>query len=366
MICACRASLWIVIAFHAACSSDPHVTAADAGAADANAAETSADTGAAKGISMVFAADFARGTGCRAPTVDTLNKGCDIYFATLDTATGAVSDVRRITTADEPEAFPSIGKEGAVYFNVYSGAATSIGYAVGGKTGILLASANHLSLAEDGTKVVYGDTNGNKLMTADLSTDGRSLVSSMALTGETRQFEPEIAGDHVIFYQEFPNATTKNAQGRLYNVTSKLTVDFTDQDGSAHCTLSPKGTIGTCNNATQGGVRGRTISGDNLGDMKTIIDLKSPTDMGKIDPEYANCTSVSFNFPTFCGDDTHVVIGAVCAKGTGGEHGSNGVLSKLFLVNLEGTEPRFTNLGDALATQAGGAGRDSMTAGCIK
>ena len=358
--------LWAVIVLGTACFSGSQIAGPDAALTDARAAETSPDAESGKVVTMAFAADFARGTGCRAATVDTLNKGCDIYVTTLDITTGAVSNVKRMTTADEPEGFPAIGKDGSIYYNVYSGTATRIGYAIGGETGQLLANANHLSIAEDGTKVVYGDTNGHKLVMAELSANGKALVNSKPLTGEAMQFEPEIAGDYVIFYQEFPDAMTKNAQGRLYNLVSALTVDFTDQDGSAHCTLSPKGTLGTCNNATRGGVRGRNITDGTLGDMKTIIDLKSPTEMAKIDPAYADCTSIAFNFPTFCGDDTHIVLGAVCAKGTGGEHGSNGVLSKLFLVNLEGSEPRFTNLGDALATQAGGIGKDSMTAGCTK
>lgn len=311
---------------------------------------------ASLGARIVFGADFATNGGC----ADHGNaNACDLFSARLDLSTGAVSDVTRLTSTAESESYPAWNPNGTVaYASVFQ---TTVRKSIvfvdttTGKTGTLVASGTWPEISPDGSTILYNATDTDTLMLADLADAGTSMGTPTALTGVARQEDPDYSPDgmRIVFHQ----ILSDGAHGMVLDTRTGKTAEYADRSG--HCGFSGNGDYTVCDNAKGGGLFKRPYEGGVLGEESLLVADLSPSVLSAYDDAFASCGGTSFNYPTFCGDNTHLLTSVSC--GTGGSVS----FSRLFLLTLSGKTVIYAPIGKALAVDYGGPGKSSWTVDCL-
>ncbi len=306
---------------------------------------------------IVFSADFSSGDGC-ADHSD--SDQCDLYTARIDLSTGEVSDVLQQTYTSVSESYPVWNPNRTVaYASVFQTATKKqINYIdiPTGKTGTLVSTATWPEVSPDGSTLLYATSNTDLLMTAALSNGGVSIGTATALTGTKRQQDPDFSPDglSVIFHQ-----ITDAAHGTILDIATGTTVQYSDRSG--HCAFSGLGDFTVCDNSKGGGLFSAAYKNRSLESSSLFTPDLKPSELTVYDDVFSSCNGASFNYPTFCGDDTHVLVSTSCNTDSSG-----GVsFSRLFLIDLSGSTPIYHPIGKYLAEKSNGPGKSSWTVDCL-
>lgn len=308
---------------------------------------------------IVFSADFATNGGC-ADHSET--DQCDLFTANVNLSTGAVDSVVQRTNTTVSESYPAWNPNGTVayasVFQSYTKKSVSVVNFASGNASTLVASATWPEVSPDGSALLYVTSDTNMLMSAPLLGGGVSVGASEQLTGTSHQEDPEYSpdGSSVVFHQ----IMSDGAHGTVLDLASGKTVQYSDRTG--HCAFSGFGSYTVCDNSRGGGLFKRTYTNGVLGESSLFISDLKPEQIAVYDDVFAQCGGTSFNYPTFCGDDSHVLVSTSCNMDAAG-----GVaFSRLFLIDLSGSHPIYRPIGKELAEEFGGSGMSSWTVDCLK
>jgi len=307
---------------------------------------------------IVFAADFATNGGCADHgTTDR----CDLFTASLDLSTGAVSEIRQATsTPDASEAYPAWNQNGTVaYASVFKGMREKqVNYVdlSTGLTGLLVPMATWPEVRPDGESLLYVTSDTGTVMSAALSNGGLTVGPGAALTGVKEQHDPDFApdGNLVVLHQIMADG----AHGVILDVARGTATEWPDRTG--HCAFGLDGMTTICDNSTGGGLFERAFQNGSLGSETLLADLR-PSQLSQYDPAFSSCGGTSFNYPTFCGDTEHLLVSTSCNMGAG----AGVTFSRLFLIDLSGSIPAYRPIGKDLSDRFAGPGKSSWTVDCI-
>jgi hypothetical protein len=307
---------------------------------------------------IVFAADFSTNGGC-ADHSD--SDDCDLFTATLDLSNGSVSNITQITnTPGVSESYPVWNPNGAyAYASVFQNAKKKYIETVSitnHTASTLLTNATWPEVKPDGSSLLYVASDTNLLMTAPLLSSGTTIGSSARVTNESNQQDPDYSpnGKLIVFHQ----TGNGGAVGTVYDTTSGTSTRYADTTG--HCAFAPDGITTICDKSKGGGLFERTYSQGTLGNESEIIHDQSAATLAQYDPAFATCSGTSFNYPTFCSDNNHILVSASCSTSP-----TTVSFSRLFLLDLTGAAPIYQPIGKALADTFGGAGKSSWTVDCL-
>lgn len=311
---------------------------------------------------IVFAADFAKGTGCSTHS----SKGCDIYVADIATD-GSVSTVKQLTTEDRVEAFPVFSADGTMmYTNLFKKAASAdIEYVslVDGKTGILQTDALSPAPMPDGKTIGYVAANGLNVMLGTFASP-TVLASSKALTtdGQYHETHASAKGD-LVMYKLFGTGRGSNtAQAKAIHIVTGAIIDITEADGAAHCFWNWDGSSAMCNNSEKyRGIFATPYDGITAGTGKTFVAPPSIQKFAAIDSDFAACLNVNYAYGTFC-DEDHMIVTAGCETET--PTGRDTLMSQLALIDLSTSPQTILPLGKNLSDSFGGPGLASYSVSC--
>jgi hypothetical protein len=350
----------------AACSSSSSQT--DAGNAPVDAGVeggvvpgtdgAAADGGAAFVRKIIFGADFDTKGGC-ADHSET--DQCDLYTAELNLSDGSVSDVKRATSTSVSESYPALNPNGTVaYFSVFKDVRhKDLGYVdlVSGKTGTLVSDATWPAVSPDGSTLVYQDVASSLLMKASLGGGGLTVGTPTALTGTKNQQDPDYSfdGRYIVLHE----ITSSGAVGQVYDLQTKKTTSWGESSG--HCGFGGSSLLTVCDNASSGGLVSKTYQeGGSFGAKALFVaDLKAEG-ISPYDSAFAPCEGVSFNYPTFCGDDKHMLVSVSCNQNF------TVTFSRLLLIDFTEATPTYRPLGKLLADAYKAGGVSSWTVSCLK
>ncbi len=329
------------------------------GSTSADSGSSQADTGTNEPGTkrIMFGADFDSNGSCRDHGT---NDQCDLYTATLKLSDGTVTDVKRATNTSVSESYPAWNPNLSVaYFTIFKDVRTKdLGYVDlrTGNTGVLISGASWAAVSPDGSTLLYADSN-KMLTTASLSGGGLVVGTGAALTGVKEQEDPDYSTDgrYIVFHEI---TSTVGAVGQVYDTQTKKTASWGQESG--HCGFGINSLITLCDNSTGGGIQSRLYHEGTFGDASLFLaDLKASA-ISVYDSTFAPCQGVSFNYPTFCGDDQHLLVSTSCNQ--------NGevTFSRLFLIELTGSTPIYRPIGKTLAETYGGTGKSSWTVACLK
>jgi hypothetical protein len=313
---------------------------------------------------VTFVADYANGSGCGD---DLGNKGCDVYLAAFDPKGATVAAVRAITANATPESFPtyrgpSTG-DGRFYFRSGDGQSSrSIGFAIDGAFGTLLATASSPMLRPSTSDLLYVDKDNN-LAIAHLGTDGKSVTSSASVTASRTppRGDPNVSRDgKFVVFNETGEGVHGTSQAKVINLDTLQEVNISEKDGSGHCAFSWSGTMVVCDSRSSGELTAWDFDGKAASNKRRLV--RDPV-QAELDDDYSGCGVRSVNYPTFCGDDEHVGVAVSCSKKLG-DAGTGSAFSKLFLVDLSKGAPVYKPLGRDLAAKVGGIGKYEWTPEC--
>lgn len=314
---------------------------------------------AASSAQIVFASDFASHAGCADHSE---SDQCDVFTANIDLSTGAVDSVTQRTNTSVSESYPAWNPNGTIayasVFQSYTKKSLSMVDFTSGAVSTLIANATWPEVSPDGSTLLYVTSDTNLLMTAPLLNGGTSIGASKQLTGTPRQEDPEYSPDGTLL--TFHQIMSDGARGTILNLASGQTVRYSDRTG--HCAFSGFGNFTVCDNSRGGGLFKRTYTSGILGESSLFIADLKPAQLAAYDDIFAQCGGASFNYPTFCGDDSHMLVSASCNMDAAG-----GVaFSRLFLIDLSGANPVYRPIGKYLAETFGGKGMSSWTVDCLK
>ncbi len=308
---------------------------------------------------IVFAADFDTNGGC-ADHSET--DQCDMYTADLNLSDGSVSSVKRATSTSVSESYPALNPNGTVaYFSVFKDVQhKELGYVdfVSGKTATLLSNASWPAVSPDGSTLLYKDGASDLIMAAPLTGGGLTLGKGSALTGTKKQEDPDYSfdGRYIVFHEIVDSL---GAVGQVYDTQTKKTASWGESSG--HCGFGGKSLLTLCDSSKSGGLLSKTYqAGGTFGATALFLaDLKADA-LSQYDDAFAKCQGVSFNYPTFCGDDQHLLVSTSC-----NQNGSV-TFSRLVMVDLTGAAPTYRPIGKLLADAYKGSGVSSWTVSCLK
>ena len=325
------------------------------------AQEPIAETAPAK-AKIVFAADFAKGTGCSTHN----SGGCDIYSAEI-AMDGTVSAVKQLTTEDRVEAFPVFSADGTMmYTNRFKqGAIGDIEYVslVDGKSGILQMDALSPAPMPDGKTIGYIAADGLNVMLGTFASP-TTLASSKALTtdGGYHETHASATGDLLMDKLFGAGRGSNTAQAKAIHVATGTVIDLTESDGTAHCFWNWNGSNAMCNNSEKyRGIFAIPYDGVSAGTGKTFIAPMSIQKFIAIDSDFASCLNVNYAYGTFC-DEDHMIVTAGCETET--PTGRDTLMSQLALIDFSSGTPVTIPLGKNLSDSFGGPGLASHTVSC--
>ncbi len=334
-------------------SSQPDVGATDGGV-DANP-----DGNLGAGVKkIVFASDFDTNGGCRDHGT---GDQCDLYTAELTLSDGSVRRIKRETNTTTSESYPAWNPNGkVVYYTIYKDPkAKDLGSLdlTTGATATLLTNASWATVSPDGSTFLYNDVKTSLLMTAPITGGGLTLSAASPLTGVASQDDPDYSSDgrYLVFHQVISDA----AVAQVFDTQTKKTTSW--GQGSGHCGFAIDSLNTLCDNSSSGGILSRLYdTNGSFGPVSIFLaDMKANV-ISAYDGEFAPCQGVSFNYPTFCGDDKHLIVSTSCNQ--------NGevTFSRLFLVDYSGASPIYRPLGKTLAESYKGKGKSSWTVSCLR
>ncbi len=340
-------------------SSGSKVDASTDGATQADAAATNTDGSVTQGVhKIVFAADFDTNGGCRDHGT---NDQCDLYTAELTLSDGSVKNITRATNTSVSESYPAWNPNGkVVYYTVYKDQRTKdLGYVdlTTSKAATFVAGGSWAAVKPDGSTLIYNEGKTSMLMSAPLTGGGLTLGTPTPLTGVASQEDPDYSTDgrYVVLHE-----ITKDlgAVGQVFDTQTKKASSWEQESG--HCGFGIDSLITLCDNSKGGGIQSKLFAEGKFGAASLFLpDLKASA-MSPFDADFATCPGVSFNYPTFCGDDKHLLVSTSCNQG--GEV----TFSRLFLIDLSAAEPVYRPIGKALAEAYKGAGKSSWTVSCLR
>ncbi len=309
-------------------------------------------------IRLVFSGDLSNNAGCADHAT---NDHCDVFTADLNISNGTVANIKQEThTSTISEAYPAWNPNGTtVYASEYQTDSQTI-YSVDTKTGIthaLLSNAKWPEVHPSGSPLLYATADTGIIMSAPLSNDGLTLGTAIPLTGVGKQNDPDYApnGIDVIFHQTFSDG----AHGVIYNTQTKTSASYTDRSG--HCAFGFDGILTVCDNVKGGGIFSQTYTNGSLSNVALFTPDLKPSALAPYDDVFTSCAGASFNYPTFCGDDQHLLVSTSC-----NEQSSDGVaFSRLFLIDLTGNTPVYRPIGKEIADTFNGPGKSTWTADCL-
>lgn len=309
-------------------------------------------------VRIVFAGDLSNNTGCADHATD---DHCDIFTADLDIVTGTVSNIKQETnTPTVSEAYPTWNPNGtAIYASEYQTKSKTI-YSIDTKTGsarTLVSDAKWPEVHPSGSPLLYSTANTGVIMSAPLSNNGLTLGAATPLTGIEQQNDADYApnGINLIFHQTFADG----AHGTVYNTSTKTSVSYKDRSG--HCAFGFDSMFTVCDNEKSGGIFSQTYTNGSLSEGGLFTPDLKPSALTEFDDAFASCAGASFNYPTFCGDDKHLLVSTSC-----NEQSAEGVtFSRLFLIDLTNEKPVYRPIGKEIADEFGGSGKSTWTADCL-
>ncbi len=311
---------------------------------------------------IVFAADFAKGTGCSTHN----SGGCDIYAADI-TMDGSVSAVKQLTTEDRVEAFPVFSADGTMmYSNRFKqGAIADIEYVTlaDGTFGILQTDALSPAPMPDGKTIGYIAADGLNVMLGTFATS-TSLAGTRALTtdGDYHETHASTKGDLVMYRLFGAGRGSNTAQAKAIHVATGTVIDITAADGAAHCFWNWDGSSAMCNNSEKyRGIFATPYDGITAGIGKTFIAPLSIQKFIAIDSDFAECLNVNYAYGTFC-DEDHMIVTAGCETET--PTGRDTLMSQLALIDFSSGTSVTIPLGKNLADSFGGPGLASHSVSC--
>lgn len=323
-------------------------------AAPPPAAPSPAPTGGAP-ARLIFAANLADNAPCadhgRA-------NACDLYTASLDLGSGAISGVARLTTTRESESYPAWHPSGSLaYYTILKDERNkNVGVVSvpGGNPHVILPGATWPEVSPDGKTLVYHDGRSRMLMAAPL-TNGQP-GPPVPLTGRPNQDDADFAPDGraIVFH----DTTSGQATGMVYDRGTGRTATWTERSG--HCGFGGAGGLTMCDNSKGGGLYVSSYQNGTLGTPRLLIPDPRPAELAAADPAFAGCTGTSFNYPTFCGDDTHVLVSTSCNMA------GTVTISRLFLLDLTTSPPAYRAIGKAIADNFHGPGGSTWTVDCLR
>ncbi len=308
---------------------------------------------------LVFASDFATDEGC---ADHSSTDACDLFTANLDLDAGSVDDVKQVTETPEiSESYPVWNPNGmVVYASVFETITQKLINYVDLTTGVtdtLLSLATWPEVSPEGTTLLYVTSDTDRLMSAALTLNGLSISESSALTEENEQGDPDYAPDgHTIILHEILD---DGAHGVILDTQTGDTATWENKSG--HCAFSPSGTLTVCDNSKGGGLFARSWINGSLGESSLFLADLKPEALTKYDPVFSSCEGASFNYPTFCGDDEHLLVSTSCNTDTKGTVS----FSRLFFIDLSQTNPIYHPIGLALDEAFDGPGMSSWTVDCL-
>lgn len=314
------------------------------------------ETSSSEEARIVFAGDLANDGGCADHGSD---DHCDLFEATLDLNSGAVMSVTQLTDTPESESYPVWNPNGeVVYYSIFKTAKTKdLGYVDlrSGEAGVFISGATWPEVSPDGNTLLYVENTSKKIMQAALGEDGLSVGEGTELTGVANQQDPDFSSDgrFVVFH----STDAGEGQGAVYDIESGETVSYGSRSG--HCTFGALGFITLCDNVSGGGIFSNYYEDGALGGVQLFVEDQKPSVLANTDPALAVCGGTSFNYPTFCGDDEHLLVSTSC-----NEKGSV-TFSRLFLIDLTQEEPVYYPLGLNLDEAFNGPGQSTWTVSCL-
>lgn len=305
---------------------------------------------------IIFAANLANGKNCNDRNA---SNACDLYEATLDLETGEVANVRQVTNTEQSESHPAWNPNGNIaYFTVFNTPRSKdIGFVdvSTGKTNLLQTNAAWATVHPAGDVFLYVSETTDMLMEAALSREGTSLKNATPLTGIANQQDPDFSSDgrYIVFHETGGEMT----HGTVYDRETEQSTSYDTRSG--HCTFGENGLITLCDNAQGGGIFSRMFANGKLGASELFLADLRPNDIAKYDPVMEDCNGTSFNYPTFCGDDEHLLVSASCNQG------GAVIYSRLFLIDFSLEVPRYLPIGKHIAEAFDGPGNSTWTVDCI-
>ncbi|MFA6024538.1 MAG: hypothetical protein WC777_05000 [Candidatus Gracilibacteria bacterium] len=305
---------------------------------------------------IVFAGDLANGEGCADHGAD---DKCDLFEAEIDLDSGEVFSVRQITDTPVSESYPALAPNGAMaYYSIFKTAREKdMGFVdlESGETGVLLAGATWPEVSPDGDVLLYVANQTKKIMQATLSADGRSLSGAAELTGVANQQDPDFSSDGSLVV--FHDTSAGEGEGAVYNMETEETVFYESRSG--HCTFGALSFLTVCDNVSAGGLLSRLYEDGLFGDMELFVADQKPSVLKDTDPALGDCRGTSFNYPSFCGDDEHLLVSTSCNQG------GSVSFSRLFIIDLTEEDPQYYPLGMNLEEAYAGPGQSSWTVACM-
>ena len=357
----CASTIAIACTSSSGVSSDAAVdagVAADVGTQGDGASDSDGSTLKAGVHKIVFAADFDTNGGCKDHGT---NDQCDLYTAELTLGDGSVSNIKRATSTTVSESYPAWNPNGkVVYYTIFKDVRTKdLGYVDlnTGNASTLIANGSWAAVSPDGSTLLYNEGKSSLLMSAPLTGGGLTLGTATALTGVPAQEDPDYSTDgRYVVLHEITKDT--GAVGQVFDTQTKKVTSWGEESG--HCGFGIDSLNTLCDNSKGGGVQSKLFKDGSLGPTSLFLaDLKASV-ISAYDSELAPCQGVSFNYPTFCGDDKHLLVSTSCNQ--------NGAVtfSRLFLADLSGASPVYRPLGKTLAEAYKGAGKSSWTVSCLR
>jgi hypothetical protein len=305
---------------------------------------------------IVFAGNLANGEGCGDHGTE---DQCDLFIASIDLKDGSVEWVEQLTDTPQSESYPVWNPNGDfVYYSIFKTVQDKdVGYVniEAGETGVLVEDATWPEVSPDGKWLLYVENGEDMIMKAALDEDGLGLTEVEPLTGDPKQHDPDFSSDgHFVIFND---TSGKEGHGSVFDLLTGKTVSYTGKSG--HCTFAALSTLTLCDNAQGGGIFSSFFEGDALGEMTLFVADRKPSELAVYDPSLAVCDGTSFNYPTFCADDEHLLVSTSCNQ----DH--KVIFSRLFLIDLSGEETAYYPLGLDLAQAYAGPGESTWTVDCL-
>lgn len=307
-------------------------------------------------VRIIFAGDLATNGGCADHGA---SDACDLFTADLDVATGAISNVAQQTSTDLSESYPAWHPNGErAYFTTLVDAKHkdlgSVDLATK-TTALIQTDATWAEVNPAGNTFLYVSEETDKIMTASLNSEGTILANATPLTNIAGQQDPAFSADgrYVVFHE----TSTGVGMAGVFDTQTKTTASYGMQSG--HCTIGWTGLVTLCDNVRAGGILGSTYANGALSTPALRIADAKPADLAKYDPAFASCNGASFNYPTFCGSDDHVLVSTSC------NIGGSVSFSRLFLIDISSPTPTYFPIGKTIDESFNGPGQSTWTADCL-
>jgi len=316
---------------------------------------------------IAFAANLDSEAGCHYDD----HTGCDVYTVEYNATTGAVSDLRRLTTSPAAEWFPSLSPDGCfVAFNVDTPArnTATVLHAASGASVSLGANTRFPDWSPVGDALAWASSRGTpqNIFMADAEAD---CATGRLGIGTRRQVTHELSGTGAGDPDFFPGGeslafhidggTTIPAGAAVISADGSGQVELTHTDGSGHVAVRPDG--------------GAVIAGQPKLPILRLIERTAEgwtaavgayragpaASYARFDSRYGTCSSVNPSYPAWL-DDEHVIFGLQC-----GELGQVS-FSHLFIAGIAGADAGSqVDLGSLIEELAGVEGKSLITASAI-